>query len=639
MQKMAYLTTMNMFNSWITRSILVILLLLLPFAVSARGETTRVSVSSTEAEGNGHSFESSITADGRYVAFESIANNLVAGDGNGSWDVFVRDTQSGQTGRVSISSAGVQGNGDSYSLRISSNGLHLAFGSAASNLVPGDTNGSWDIFVRDFQSGQTERVSVSSAGVQGNNDSYYPGISSDGRYVVFESAASNLVAGDTNGVYDIFLRDLDLDVTERVSVSTGGGQGNNDSYYPSISSDGRYVVFESKADNLVVGDTNGRWDIFVHDRTLGETKRVSLSSSGKQGNGNSRYPYISSDGNLVAFESKADNLVTGDNNGAWDIFVHDRQSGETTRVAQSTKGGKGKDHSHLSISSDGRYVAFESFVDGLVPDDNNGFGDIFVYDRDLGQITRVSVSSTGVSANGKSHGPYISSNGQYVVFESDADNLVAGDTNGVRDIFKVERFTAITLMDPNGGETIASGSTYTIQWGAHVFADNYKLQYSLNNGKDWETIAKGIVGTTYDWRVPTPTKNKKKCLIKLIGYNASGKKVGVDKSDAPFTIEVVNITSPQNGDTLTSKAFHNITWDTNKTSKKLAKIILQYSTNGGKKWEKIKAMKNKNPGAYQWKVPNVPKTKKKCKVKIQLLDKKGKSLGSDTSNSYFTIEP
>ena len=165
------------------------------------------------------------------------------------------------------------------------------------------------------------RDSVASDGTEGNDGSYRPSLSSDGRYVAFHSSTSNLVAGDTNGVADIFVHDRRMGKTSRVSTASDGTEGNNNSYDPSISSDGRYVAFYSYAANLVAGDTNGVADIFVHDRLTGETARVSTASDGTEGNNDSYDPSISSDGRYVAFESWATNLVAGDTNGRRDIFV------------------------------------------------------------------------------------------------------------------------------------------------------------------------------------------------------------------------------------------------------------------------------------------------------------------------------
>jgi Tol biopolymer transport system component len=405
-------------------------------ATAASGDTVRVSVSSAGAEGSSFSDTPSISADGRYVAFRSIAENLVAGDTNGAFDVFVHDRQTGVTERVSVSSGGVEGNRDSDLPSISADGRHVAFRSSASNLVAGDTNGTADVFVYDRQSGTTERVSVGSAGAQGNDASWNPSISADGHYVAFWSFASNLVAGDTNGSEDVFVHDRQSGATERVSVGSGGTQGNGRSNYPSISADGRYVAFSSEASNLVSGDTNGSHDVFVHDRQSGATARVSVSSGGVEGNRWSQVPSISADGRYVAFLSFASSLVPGDTNGREDVFVHDRQTGVTERVSVSSGGVQGNWDSGVgSISADGRYVAFRSFAENLVAGDTNGTYDVFVHDRQSGATDRVSVSSGGVQGNDRSEESSISADGRFVAFSSFASNLVAGDTNLLSDVF------------------------------------------------------------------------------------------------------------------------------------------------------------------------------------------------------------
>jgi Tol biopolymer transport system component len=286
--------------------------------------TERVSVDSSGTQENNACRSPSISADGRYVAFYSYADNLVSGDTNGTWDVFVRDRQSGTTERVSVDSLGAQGNDFSYTPSISADGRYVAFMSKATNLVGGDTNGAWDVFVRDRQGATTERVSVDSLGSQGNGGSNVPSISADGRYVAFQSNATNLVSGDTNGSPDVFVRDRQTGTTERVSVDSGGVQGNGTSSLPSISADGRHVAFESYASNLVSGDTTWWQDVFVRDRQSGTTERVSIDSFGAQGNGFSDKPSISADGRYVAFRSDASNLVSGDTNGWHDAFVRDR---------------------------------------------------------------------------------------------------------------------------------------------------------------------------------------------------------------------------------------------------------------------------------------------------------------------------
>ena len=328
----------------IRRSLLLIALVGAMTAVTAGpaaagGARTRlVSVSSTGVQGNAESTAAGISGNGRYVIFESAASNLVPGDTNGFGDVFVRDVNTGTTSRVSVSSTGAQANYLSTIGSISGNGRYVTFISHATNLVPGDTNDVPDVFVRDLRAGTTSRVNVSSTGAQANDRSIGTAISADGRYVTFGSEASNLVPGDTNGAFDVFVRDLRAGTTVLVSVSSTGAQGNDFSVGSEISADGRYVAFTSVASNLVPGDTNNSNDVFVRDRRTGTTSRVSVTSTGAQASTDSYFSKISADGRYVAFSSPATNLVPDDTNQAWDVFVRDRRAGTTTRVDVSRTG-------------------------------------------------------------------------------------------------------------------------------------------------------------------------------------------------------------------------------------------------------------------------------------------------------------
>jgi hypothetical protein len=423
--------------------------------------TQRMSVSSSGIEGNGGSYAPSTSVDGRYVAFNSLASNLVTGDTNGFYDVFVHDRVLGTTERVSVSTAGAQGDGDSsfsFTPSISSDGRYVAFSSVATTLVTGDTNGFADVFVRDRQNGTTVRVSLSTGGAQGNGDSMAPSISGDGRYVAFESLASNLVTGDTNGTWDVFVHDLQTGTTERVSLGSNGAQAAGGSYWPAISSDGRYVAFQSYAANLVSGDTNGFADVFVRDRTNGTTERANVSTGGAQANNTTFAPSISADGRYVGIFSLASNLVANDTNGSYDVFLRDRTNGTTERVSLSDSGAEGNADSSLSsISADGRYVVFESNASNLVAGDTNTTLDVFLRDRVAATTQRVSVDSTGAEAMGSSTKPWISADGRFVAFESFAPNLVAGDTNSSWDVFVHDQAsTGITsLCDPGVAGVLA----------------------------------------------------------------------------------------------------------------------------------------------------------------------------------------
>jgi hypothetical protein len=422
------------------------------------GPTERVSVSSEETQGNNYSSLAFTSFDGRFVAFSSFSNNLVEGDTNISDDIFVRDRETGETTRVSIASDGSQADYWSYYSSLSADGSMVAFDSYATNLVPGDTNMEDDIFVHNRDTGETSMVSVASDGTQGNRSSVVPSISADGRYVAFESDAFNLVLGDNNARRDIFVHDRDTGETTRVSVSSNGTEANGWSYYAEISADGRYVAFESDASNLVEGDNNARSDVFVHDRQTGETTRVSVASDGTEGNEGSNRASLSADGHYVAFFSYASNLVEGDTNSNFDVFVHDRVSGETVRVSVSSDGAQGLYRSaDPSISQDGRYVAFYSESNNLVEDDYNFYPDIFLHDMLSGETTLVSVASDGTQADMYSFHPSISGNGLVVGFGSDATNLVEADTNNVTDIFVHELGEAPVGFSISGQVTDGNG--------------------------------------------------------------------------------------------------------------------------------------------------------------------------------------
>jgi Tol biopolymer transport system component len=419
----------------------VILLLFAGGRLSA-AITTRVSVSSTGEQADGLSQCPAISADGRFVAFFSDATNLVPDDTNNWYDVFVHDRLASATERASLSSTGNQGDGGSLTPGISADGRYVAFESGAANLSPDDTNSCSDVFVHDRLTGATERVSASSAGQQANKPSQQAAISADGRFVAFVSYATNLVPDDTNNWQDVFVHDRLTGATARVSVSGTGEQGDAPSYAPSISADGRYVAFISGATDLVPGDTNGTADIFVHDRLTGTTERVSVSSTGEQGDGSSGglddRPAISADGRFVAFSSYAANLAPDDTNSWTDVFVHDRLTGATERVSVSSTGEQGDAISYTSsISADGRYVAFDSVATNLAPDDTNSWSDVFVHDRLTGATERMSVSRTGQQDYGYSTypAPTISADGRVVGFSSLTSSLVSGDTNDSRDVF------------------------------------------------------------------------------------------------------------------------------------------------------------------------------------------------------------
>ncbi len=425
-----------------SRAALAALLCGVTWTATSNAQTTpivaRIDVGPAGLQGNNTSFFPHISDDGRYVVFSSYSTNIVPGDTNIASDIFVRDLHLGTTTRVDVSSLGAQSQAheDSYLPDISGDGRYVVFESLASNLVPGDTNGVLDIFVRDMQTGQLTRVSVDSSGAQSNDHSFLPMISDDGRWVTFQSQATNLVPGDTNGVIDIFLHDLQTGATTRVSVDSAGVQANGACGNESISGDGRLVAFESTATNLVPGDTNGVFDCFLHDNLTGATTRVSVDSTGAQGDADSNFPYVSKSGKLLAFVSLADNLVPNDANTVRDQFLRDLTTGQVTMISVDSAGNHGDGEClHSAISEDDQWVAFDSAATNLVPGDTNGWSDVFLHNLATGATTRISTSTGGAQADFLVVNPAISADARYVVFMTGADNLVTGDTNNAEDIF------------------------------------------------------------------------------------------------------------------------------------------------------------------------------------------------------------
>lgn len=408
---------------------------LMVFPVSAApGDVTRVSVSSSGTQADAMSYWGKISADGRFVVFESEAGNLVDGDTNGLGDVFLRDRQLSLTTRVSVDSSGGQASGGAPA--VSANGRYVAFESGANNLVGGDTNNFTDIFVKDMQSGAVTRASLDSSGAQANSDSSAPSISGDGRYVAFVSDASNLVAGDTNGVADIFVHDNQSGTTVRASANA-----NAAAFDPSISLDGRFVVFVSAASDLVANDTNGKTDVFVYAVQTAQIVLASVNSSGVLANKGANEPSISGDGRYVTFSSYSENLLTQDTLGFEYAYVHDFTTGATNLVSFQN-GYPLYGHSNDSvISANGRYIAFS------YDDRGDGLPTRWIYLHDRIENTTSLAVGGGSSDNGEGNPilPSISSSGDLIAFASGSSSLVVGDTNAARDIFVKEIAQPVNL--------------------------------------------------------------------------------------------------------------------------------------------------------------------------------------------------
>jgi len=392
------------------------------------GAVTRASVDTNEVQANAISYKGDISADGRYVAFDSEATNLTAVDVNNAGDVFLRDLTLSTTSLISLTSTGTQVDGGSGNPSISGDGHFVAFESDSTNLTgTADTNGFTDIYVKDTQTGAVARASLTSAGGEPNSDSTWPSISGDGRYVVFDSDADNLIPNDTNGAGDIFVRDMQTGTTLGVSVS-----GNTGGFDGSISLDGRFVVFNSSSTNLVPDDTNGVMDVFVYAVQTGQIVRASVNSSGVQGDYSSMEPSISGDGRYVTFSSSSNNFTTLDTYGYSHLYVRDMQTG-TTALASYKDGYVMVGESDSSeISANGRYIVF-SF-----DDKGDGMPDrwLYIHDREA-NITKMVVNRTS-DYFGSAALPSISADGRLITFVSSANSFVVDDTNGVRDVFVKE---------------------------------------------------------------------------------------------------------------------------------------------------------------------------------------------------------
>ncbi|HFE37694.1 MAG TPA: hypothetical protein ENK06_04630, partial [Gammaproteobacteria bacterium] len=427
-----------------------------------------------------------ISADSRFVVFESRANNLAGNKADGSLkdtnntaagfnntDIFVHDRRLHTTERVNVNSSGAQSVGPASDPSISEDGRYIAFVSAATDLVIGDTGAFTDIFVHDRQTGETRRVSVTASGAQANGNSTEPFISNNGRYVSFTSEASNLLGNkpgvtpaepvDNNGVADIYRVDLQsqspTDYIKRISFGRNNDDGTPDeangaSGHSSMSTNGQLIAFHSDATNLLGYerkddgtldtskplDKNGKTDVFWVDINAYSTHLASVDSAYIQGDDDSTNPVISSDGKYIAFQSDASNLVKGDNNGVTDIFRHETRidqnvfGGDTIRVSVNsnpTVNQADAASTNPDINGNGDIVVFESVATNLVSDDTNGFRDIFSRKVSTGETKRLSVDNDNNSKKNESNlpssAPSIASYGTAVAFESDATNLLLNE--------------------------------------------------------------------------------------------------------------------------------------------------------------------------------------------------------------------
>lgn len=439
--------------------------MLIPTPEILSGFIYRVNLSSVGEEANGTSQGVSITESGDIVVFVSFANNLVENDASNDCisisgksisciDVFVKDLGTDEIARVSISNNGLPGNNHSGIIQewgshtsISSDGRYIVFQSNADNLANADNlvlDAIPRLYLFDMELNQIQLIGNDDASLETVTPSYNinPIISGNGKFVVFQSNNSNLVENDTNGVDDIFLYDVQTEQIERVSTGIGGEQANRTSglgYAATVSADGRFVAFVSEANNLVSNDSNNLPDIFLYDRVLQETKRINMNNEDEnlgESNGASTHPTLSANGQFIVFQSEANNLIQNDTNEVTDIFLYHLATGQIEIISTSWSGGLANGRSgNPDISSNGRWIAFSSDANNLVPNDTNSVTDIFIYDAITGRTIRASINNEGEEGNHVSNSPAISGDGSKIAFVSLASNLVLDDTNETWDIF------------------------------------------------------------------------------------------------------------------------------------------------------------------------------------------------------------
>ncbi|MBX7137144.1 MAG: calcium-binding protein [Oligoflexia bacterium] len=415
-------------------------------------EIRKVSIKSNGTASNQAATGTAISGDGTYTAFVTSSNLIAgsSSDSNDASDVFLHSI-SGSTVTITLishkaGSSSSTGDGASDQPSISSDGRYTVFSSSASDLVSGDDGGHSDIFLFDKNSGDIIRVSEASGGVDADGDSSQPKISADGLYITFVSSATNLVAGDSNDVADVFLYATGSGTITRLSVSTAGVEGDGESSAPTISSDGHYVAFASSAANLVSADTNAKTDIFLRNTIGNTTVRVSVDSSDANSDGDSFSPAISDSGNLIAFSSDATDLVSGDTNGVRDVFVRNISGASTDRISVSSSETQASASSDgATISGDGRYVAFISLDEDLVTGDDNQAADAFVRDRTSTETTRISVKSGSGQVNGATTIAALSNDATHAALVSAATNLVSADSNQVADAFRINLECLLSL--------------------------------------------------------------------------------------------------------------------------------------------------------------------------------------------------
>ncbi|MGZ6912601.1 MAG: TolB family protein [Acidimicrobiia bacterium] len=441
--------------------------------------------------GGGTTVGTDISPDGRFVVFTSDSPDIVPNDHNNAADVFLRDTKLGTTERVSIADNEGEGSFGGYGGLVSADGRYVAFSSDSDNLLAtADNNGSTDVFLRDRQLGTTTRVSVKNAGGEANDSSYLQSMTPDARIIVFNSDADNLIGTtDQNFSTDVYIRDRGANKTQRISVATDGTEGDLDSTYGSISDDGRYVAFLSNASNFDENDSGVFQDVYLRDRTAGTTTRLSALADGTEADSDSTNVIISGDGKVVVFDTDASNLLpVSDDNGATDVYAASVATGAIERISSRPDGGDASDFSFVAgVSDDGRYVFFQSGAKDLVGNSLLAATDGFVRDRTAGRTvlaatTQKMTEPLGPSADLSGSSPNaISGDGRYLLFSSTATDVMAdGDTNStISDVYLESNPVPLVLgVTPNSlargtsGNVVLSGINLRGSGALVIFGDD-----------------------------------------------------------------------------------------------------------------------------------------------------------------------
>lgn len=412
----------------------------IPVLLSPWWGTTEISIA-----GDFNSVDAVLSNDGKVVVYASEANNLVPGDSSGTWDVFLRNLKEGTTEKISVNKNGGNANGGSFGkLSISGDGNKVVFTSNATDLVSGATIINQQVYVRLLNAANTLLVSGAVSTSSGNNISKDPSISGDGKYITFETKASNLVTENLNGHSAIILNRFIYGTLHLVSKPMPGKILDGDSKEATFSANDRYIVFTSDATTLINGDVNDASDIFIYDAVTDKILGIaSISISGKQGNGDSSCASISSDGRYIAFQSFADDLTLDANIGKSDIYVYDRVEKQIELITEAVSGvtGAAGNSSCPKISGDGRVVVFASVAKNLIAGDCGVDSQVFVHDRETGETKLVSMNESGEPFDNISTNASISEDGRYISFESNTSNFLPSAPNKIMQIYVYDRLS------------------------------------------------------------------------------------------------------------------------------------------------------------------------------------------------------